>query len=194
MKKFKRLNRKGFTLIELLAVIVILAVVMGIAANSVLSSMNKSRMGSMSDSAIVVARGLDQKFLEAQVGGTVSSVSVGGKVYNFSKTNMYYLHTDSLKEFNLKTSDYVGDTANSISPVDLTNNVTGVNKSFVVFNGTKSSFIVCLVANKSGSLFVDGMKVTNGKLAKADSGLTVDILFDTTDGVMFACSNGTKSK
>ena len=43
----KKLNRKGFTLIELLAVIVILAVVMGIAITSVLSSMNSARAGAV---------------------------------------------------------------------------------------------------------------------------------------------------
>lgn len=47
----KKLNNKGFTLIELLAVVVILAVVMGIAMTSVLSAMNKSRGGSLEDSA-----------------------------------------------------------------------------------------------------------------------------------------------
>lgn len=45
--KLKRLNRKGFTLIELLAVIVILAIVMGIAATSVLTSINNSRSSSL---------------------------------------------------------------------------------------------------------------------------------------------------
>ena len=57
MKKFnnQKLNNKGFTLIELLAVVVILAVVMGIAMTQVLSAMNKSRAGSLADSALVVA-------------------------------------------------------------------------------------------------------------------------------------------
>ena len=51
MKKFKRLNRKGFTLIELLAVIVILAIVIGIAGNSVLNSINNSRRSSLYSSS-----------------------------------------------------------------------------------------------------------------------------------------------
>ena len=41
--KRKKLNNKGFTLIELLAVIVILAIVMGVAANAILNVMNDSR-------------------------------------------------------------------------------------------------------------------------------------------------------
>ena len=64
MKKnnLKRLNNKGFTLIELLAVVVILAVVMGIAMTSVLSAMNKSRGGSLSDTATVIAQAFNQKY------------------------------------------------------------------------------------------------------------------------------------
>ena len=53
MKKInrKRLNNKGFTLIELLAVVVILAIVMGIAATSVLTSINNSRKSSLYSAA-----------------------------------------------------------------------------------------------------------------------------------------------
>ena len=43
----KRLNNKGFTLVELLAVVVILAIVMGISANAVLTSINNSRKSSL---------------------------------------------------------------------------------------------------------------------------------------------------
>ena len=44
MEKFnrKRLNNKGFTLVELLAVVVILAIVMGITGTAVLNSINSS--------------------------------------------------------------------------------------------------------------------------------------------------------
>ena len=45
--KRKKLNNKGFTLIELLAVVVILAIVMGIAATNVLNSINNSRRSSL---------------------------------------------------------------------------------------------------------------------------------------------------
>ena len=47
----KKLNNKGFTLIELLAVIVILAIVMGISANAVLTSINNSRRSSLYSAA-----------------------------------------------------------------------------------------------------------------------------------------------
>ena len=56
------MNNKGFTLIELLAVVVILAVVMGIAMTTVLSSMNKARAGALSDSATAIAQGFNTKY------------------------------------------------------------------------------------------------------------------------------------
>ena len=42
----KKLNKKGFTLVELLAVIVVLAIILGIAATRVIATINKSRMES----------------------------------------------------------------------------------------------------------------------------------------------------
>ena len=67
MRKFKKLNRKGFTLIELLAVIFILAIVMGIAANSVLSSINNSRSSSLYSTAQNAANTLNTWVAEDMV-------------------------------------------------------------------------------------------------------------------------------
>ena len=55
----RKLNNKGFTLIELLAVVVILAIVMGIAATSVLSSINNSRKSSLVSTAQNLANTLN---------------------------------------------------------------------------------------------------------------------------------------
>ena len=65
MKKITKLNNKGFTLIELLAVIVILAVVMAIAARSVLGVMNSSRKSALQDSAISAARSFANTYAES---------------------------------------------------------------------------------------------------------------------------------
>ena len=55
----KRLNNKGFTLVELLAVVVILALVMGIAATSMLNTMNSSRKNTLHSAAQTAASNLN---------------------------------------------------------------------------------------------------------------------------------------
>lgn len=186
----RKLNNKGFTLIELLAVIVILAVVMGIAANSVIGTMNKSRMGTINDSTIVIAKAMNQKIIEAQVGGKVSEVPLGGANKDFSSSGVYYLSTNALKEFGLTDTDYVS----SSETTKITAAVTGVNASFVAFDSTNSVFTVCLVAKSGGKVWVDSLKTANAntKLTNTKSGVGFDVTF--AKDVMFACSDGTKSK
>lgn len=55
----KGLNNKGFTLVELLAVVVILALVMGIAASSMLSTMNSSRKSTLHSAAQTAATNIN---------------------------------------------------------------------------------------------------------------------------------------
>ena len=59
MKNMRKLNKKGFTLVELLAVVVILALVMGIAATSMLSTMNSSRKSTLHSAAQTAAANLN---------------------------------------------------------------------------------------------------------------------------------------
>lgn len=66
-KNRKKLDNKGFTLIELLAVIVILAIVMGISAQSVLTSINNSRKSSLYSAAQTAANQLNQWVTEDAV-------------------------------------------------------------------------------------------------------------------------------
>lgn len=66
-KNRKKLDNKGFTLIELLAVIVILAIVMGLAANSVINSINNSRKSTLYSSAQAAANSLNTWVTEDSV-------------------------------------------------------------------------------------------------------------------------------
>ena len=59
MKNMRKLNKKGFTLVELLAVVVILALVMGIAATSMLNTMNSSRKNTLHSAAQTAATNLN---------------------------------------------------------------------------------------------------------------------------------------
>ena len=56
-------NKKGFTLVELLAVIVILAIVMGIAAYSMQGVTENVRISSMKSSALSIIDGVRKELL-----------------------------------------------------------------------------------------------------------------------------------
>ena len=137
----KKLNRKGFTLIELLAVIVILAVVMGIATNSVLSSMNNARGGSLLDSAEMIKRDMSNRLMSAQLNSTTGGV-ITGTTINVGTTSASYISTDLGKEFGLSANDYnLATTASAI--LVGTSDIT-ITNSFIYYNATDNSFVVCL--------------------------------------------------
>ncbi len=58
----KRINNKGFTLVELLAVIIILAIVVGITIPAVLTMVDNARERAASDAAAVVADWVDKQY------------------------------------------------------------------------------------------------------------------------------------
>ena len=183
MKKVnrKRLNNKGFTLIELLAVVVILAVVMGIAMNSVLTSMNKSRGGSLSDSAQVVAQGMVTKYTEVLVDGVPDSVY--GK-YDLTADAVYYLDSDvAKKDFNLSDA-YV---ASSKDKITVSGNAATVNASFFTFDASTGKIVVCLVAKPSGNVYVAGYTT---KTTASINGTTFTFSQVDSKNAMFACSDG----
>ena len=64
----KRLNRKGFTLVELLAVIVILAIVVGITLVTVLPTLKKSRQEAFNLTAQTVADYLEKQYQLTLIG------------------------------------------------------------------------------------------------------------------------------
>lgn len=210
MKKMKRLNNKGFTLIELLAVVVILAVVMGIAMNSVLSSMNKSRGGSLADTAQVIASGFNTKYTESLVdsvptdvyGDVLGSSASDKKGYDFSKTAIYEIDSNLADTFNISGKNYV--LGNGATEITVSGNTGAtVGKSFVSYNSTTGKFVVCMVAAQDGSNYVAAYATdatvklselgTDSKpagIASTDSsfnGITIGAK------VMMACSDGTRT-
>ena len=103
--KRKKLNNKGFTLIELLAVVVILAIVMGIAATSVLRSINQSRTSSLLSAAQNAANTLNTWASEDSLITSSGTAHIGSES-NFYKTvvhngtadksNTWYCLSDSM--------------------------------------------------------------------------------------------------
>ena len=181
--KRKRLNNKGFTLIELLAVVVILAVVMGIAMTSVSSAMNNSRKGSLRDSANSVAQALQTKYSEALVTNSTSDVYgdvLGSNAgYDFTTAGVYELDAGLNNELNLSTSTY------HLGSAATTPTASGVTNSFVVFDG--KTFTVCLVAVQSGSYYVSTATNTQSVTINGTS-YTFAKSSGESGNVMWACS------
>lgn len=169
----RKLNNKGFTLIELLAVIVILAVVMGVATTSVLSAMNNSRKSSLQDSALSAADAFRAKYAEYSMApgsgllGIPETNVSGNNGLLSGKAQTLNVHANVAKELNITAANY-----------DLAN-------SYVYFDKTASAFTVCLVAQKTGSYYV-AAAVGTTKSAIGNSP-------QLTNSQMWACSDNTHS-
>ncbi len=92
-----KLNRKGFTLVELLAVIVILAIVVGIALTTVLPTLKKSRQNAFELTADTAA-----DFFEKQY----SLYLIGENTYDFSSGLSGTMGENEFKSAGLKASNY----------------------------------------------------------------------------------------
>lgn len=167
----RKLNNKGFTLIELLAVVVILAIVMGIAATSVLNSINNSRKSSLVSTAQNLANTLNTWVSEDMVTTDDASKKLGD---DFMKTDTgspsdgkWHCLGDSIQINNGGTVAKLS-TALSISDKDLilTENVPTVAEGKTViptgnttcsafrYNKTTGAFEVLLVAKTGGKYWV----------------------------------------
>ena len=72
----KKLNRKGFTLVELLAVIIILAVVVGITIPAILTATGKAKEKTAQNAANVAADWFDRQYQSYLIGDpTMSQVN-----------------------------------------------------------------------------------------------------------------------
>ena len=77
----RRLNRKGFTLVELLAVIVILAIVVGITLVTVLPTLKKSRYEAFELTAQTAADYLEKQYQLYLIGDTTTVPFAEGKTW-----------------------------------------------------------------------------------------------------------------
>ncbi len=177
----RKLNNKGFTLIELLAVVVILAIVMGIAATSVLTSINNSRKSSLVSTSQNLANTLNTWVSEDMVSPDAEKKKLGDdfmktegtapsngawhclgediKIQNADSNNKAQLST----ALSLSTKDIVLTGALPVKPYKKddgtsTIKVEGESKTCSAFryNKTTGAFEVLLVATKGGKYWVSG--------------------------------------
>ena len=170
MKK-RKLNNKGFTLIELLAVIVILAIVMGVAANAVLNVMNDSRKNTLQSSAKSAADAFRTAYAEYQLKND-------GMILGLNASNLLAGDASNLlgaaKSLNLSAASY-----------DLTN-------SKVYYDKSKGSFIVCLVAKENGSYYLATARnnsAVNIVDTQVGTGTSATYKITMAANTMWACSN-----
>ena len=109
----KRLNRKGFTLVELLAVIVILAIVVGIALTTVLPTLKQSRNNAFQLTANTAGDYLEKQY-QMELVGDISGTTYDTNLFSagIPKSSPSPINEAQLKAAGLKPDNYViGDTA-----------------------------------------------------------------------------------
>lgn len=99
----KRLNRKGFTLVELLAVIVILAIVVGITLVTVLPTLQKSRQQAFELTANTAADFLEKQYQSELIG----ELNVGSLSVTVPKNTKTAMTDDDFRKAGLKPENYV---------------------------------------------------------------------------------------
>lgn len=167
----KKLNNKGFTLVELLAVVVILAIVMGIAASSVLNSINNSRRSTLYSAAQNAANNLNTWVVEDAVisnnsdkklGDTFQSTTMTGDWICLSTTLMIEngtsAQTSLLNALGLSTKDIkIGTTLTK--EVTTGDSLSDPTCSAIRYNFNSGGYELLLVAETGGKYHVSGDKL-----------------------------------
>lgn len=136
----KKLNRKGFTLVELLAVIVILAIVVGITLVTVLPTLKNSREKAFQLSADTVADYYDKQYQLYSIGETSSFSSE--EIKKFGTDQQVDYKASGVKEANYDAGTFRIDTSTGRVCVILTRSTDGEYYDAVGTQGngtTKSS-------------------------------------------------------
>lgn len=169
----KRLDNKGFTLIELLAVIVILAIVMGISANSLLNSINQSRKSSLHSTAQNAANNLNTWISEDMIVTDNAQKKLGDDFISGSQDNEWHCIAEFtsivnkgkaaslMNALSLNTKDLVLTTssvpvvASGKTPTPTVKGVdTGSTCSALRYNSSTGGYEVLLVAKNGGKYYV----------------------------------------
>ena len=165
----KKLNRKGFTLVELLAVIVILAIIVGIVFPQIMNSINNSRISAIHSSAKELVRWwenavaadslvtvesekqiptdiLSSVTTDWQCMDSVSSISAGKNLFEIT----------GLSKIDLVTAESGGSIADDFNPTS-----TSATTCSAIRYNSAGGIDVLLVAKNGGKYYISG-KTTYG--------------------------------
>lgn len=135
----KKLNRKGFTLVELLAVIIILAIVVGITIPAVLTTINNTRDNAFGTAVSSVADWIDREYAAYQIGNntiqqldsTFESQCITGKTPDTNGKITCTVTASLLTAAGVKSSNFT--TAGSTITIN-----TKTGRSCVTLKGSKT--------------------------------------------------------
>ena len=119
----KKLNRKGFTLVELLAVIVILAIVVGIALTTILPTLKNSRQKAFDLTANTAAEFLEKQYQLQLIDEDITIESVPVDVFEPMSDDDYT--KAGLKHSNYESGQWKFDTSKNRACVELTRSTDG---------------------------------------------------------------------
>ena len=153
-------NKKGFTLVELLAVIVILALIMGIAVVSIGSVLQSSKKKIMYENAQSILNGVKKQFLISNV----SAPSTGTAYYGFNANLLDSGGIESplggnfqYRTYNSSDDDQINDGTTAILWKIGGTQPTGCSattQSYVALSST-GEYSICLTAG-DGNSYIDG--------------------------------------
>lgn len=156
--KINKLNKKGFTLIELLAVVVILAIVMGISGSSVINSMNRARRNSLLSAAQNAANTINEWYAEDQLTSTTSEKKLGDTFIDNSSSTGTDANLDNWTCFG-STSTSGGTTTTTYTQISNNGHSTALylalnlNENDFVLTGTKPSSAAAAISQNTCSAY-----------------------------------------
>lgn len=172
LKNRRKLNNKGFTLIELLAVVVILAIVMGLVGVTVLNPINSTRRSSLYSTADNSSRNLNTWVTEDAGEYDSSRMILGSDFMDRTMTGEWICLDNNLMINNggepkslmsalgLSSKDIVIGSTFTAEAKDSDGNVIGnPSCSALRYNSTTGGYEFVLVAKADGKYYVAGDKL-----------------------------------